>query len=198
MILSRYPIEYSRHHFLPKRGSIGPLSIQRSAVEATIHVNNTPLRIYSVHLTHLSAETRLPQVAHLMNIHKHAIHEGYPVEGDLTGKDWESGISNQDVAVNALIFGDCNFQPDSEEYNLIVGPISEYGGHITSHDGFVDAWCQCGHEKMAGQTSTVNDEPARLDYCFISSPLRQHLENCSVDTNANGSDHLPVWVELSL
>jgi endonuclease/exonuclease/phosphatase family metal-dependent hydrolase len=135
MILSRFPIEFSRHHLLPKRGSIGPLSIQRSAVEVTVRVNETPLRIYSVHLTHLSAETRLPQVTHLMNVHEHAVHEGYPVAGDVTGKDWESGISNQDTAMNALIFGDFNFQPDSEEYDQVVGPISDYGGHTRKNGG---------------------------------------------------------------
>jgi endonuclease/exonuclease/phosphatase family metal-dependent hydrolase len=198
MILSRFPIEFSRHHLLPKRGSIGPLSIQRSAVEVTVRVNETPLRIYSVHLTHLSAETRLPQVTHLMNVHEHAVHEGYPVAGDVTGKDWESGISNQDTAMNALIFGDFNFQPDSKEYDQVVGPISDYGGHITSPDGFVDAWCHCGHEKMEGHTSTVNGKPARLDYCFVSAPIRHCLEACRVDINAKGSDHLPVWVELSI
>ncbi len=198
MILSRFPIEFSRHHFLPKHGSIGPVSIQRSAIEATIRIDDALLRVYSVHFTHLSAETRLPQIANLLQIHDRALHEGYPVEGNLAGKDWENGISNQDVAADALIFGDCNFQPDSEEYNQLVGPVSPYGGHITSPARFVDAWCQCGHEKMQGHTSAVNGVPARLDYCFASSSIRHCLKKCSINIDAQGSDHLPVWVELTL
>ncbi len=196
MILSRYPIEYSRHHLLPKYGSIGPLSIQRSAIEATIRVDSLLLRIYSVHLTHLSRETRLPQIAHLLHTHHFALHHGYPIAGDLTRMDWSNGIANQDVASDALIFGDCNFEPNSEEYNQIVGPISPYGGHITSHTGFVDAWCQCGHDKMSGHTGTVSSVPARLDYCFASSAIRQNLQKCYINTAAQGSDHFPVWVEL--
>ena len=198
MILSRYPIEYSRHHLLPKHGSIGPVSIQRSAIEASIRVGSEILRIYSVHLTHLSVETRLPQIAHLLSIHRLARHQGYPIAGDITRKDWASGIVTQDVAIDALIFGDCNFQPNSAEYNQMVGPISPYGGHVTSQTGFVDAWCQCGHDKMSGATSSFAGVPARLDYCFASSSIRQNLKKCYVNTAAQGSDHFPLWVEYEL
>ena len=132
LILSRYPLETFRHHLLPKHGSIGPLSLQRSAIEATIIINGFPVRIYSVHLTHLSAATRLPQVDRILEIHRQAVHEGHAVSGNLSGMDWESGVSNQSVAEHAILFGDFNFQPDSEEYLKMVGPISDYGGHITS------------------------------------------------------------------
>ena len=50
--------------------------------------------------------------------------------------------------------------------------------------------------KFTGQTSDVNDEPARLNYCFASTLLRDRLKRCWVDTSAAGSDHLPLWVEL--
>ena len=198
LILSRYPLETFRHHLLPKHGSIGPLSLQRSAIETTIIINGFPVRVYSVHLTHLSAATRLPQVDRILEIHRQAVHEGHAVSGNLSGMDWESGVSNQSVAENAILFGDFNFQPDSEEYLKMVGPISDYGGHITSPCGFVDAWRQCGHDKFEGQTSKVNDIPARLDYAFVSSAIRHRVTGCRVDDSATGSDHLPVWVEFEL
>ena len=198
LILSRYPLETFRHHLLPKHGSIGPLSLQRSAIEATIIINGFPVRIYSVHLTHLSAATRLPQVDRILEIHRQAVHEGHAVGGNLSGMDWESGVSNQSVAEHAILFGDFNFQPDSEEYLKMVGPISDYGGHITSPCGFVDAWRQCGNDKFEGPTGEVNDIPARLDYAFVSSAIRHRVTGCRVDESATGSDHLPVWVEFEL
>ena len=196
MILSRYPIESSRHHLLPKHGSIGPLSIQRSAIEATIQIDKQALRVYSIHLTHLSAATRLPQIKKLLEIHGNALHEGHAVAGNLEGMDWQSGVDNQIIAEDTIILGDFNCQPDSLEYIAMVGPISDYGGHITSQTGFVDAWVECGNDKMDGNTSDVHDIPARLDYCFVSSTFRKKIVSCKVDQQATGSDHQPVWVEF--
>ncbi len=196
MILSRFPIEHARHHLLPKHGSLGPLSIQRSALEATVLVNGQPLRIYSIHLTHLSAETRLPQVERILEIHRQARHEGHAVSGDLRGMDWESGVPSQPVAGNALLLGDFNFVPESEEYRRFVGPPSDYGGHITSLMGFVDAWCQAGGDPSQGHTSDVKGAPARLDHCFVSAAIRHHIRTCWVDDRATGSDHFPLWVEM--
>ena len=197
-IFSKFPILSSRHHLLPKRGSIGPLSIQRSATEATIMCNEIKLRIYSLHLTHLSSETRLPQLKHLMKIHRNATTEGAPINGDLTGFDWQQGVESQDVPDNAIFLGDFNFQPDSPEYLYFVGPVNDYGGHITPATGFVDAWCQAGHEKHTGATSDVNDVPARLDYAFVSSPIRHRIKKCIVDNQAMGSDHKPLWLEMDI
>ena len=198
VILSRSPIIASRHHLLPKYGSTGPLSIQRSAIEATIQCENQMLRIYSVHLTHLSSQTRLPQIDRLLEIHQDARIEGAPVCGDLTGMDWQEGILTQNVPEHAIIMGDFNCQPDSPEYECIVGPVSDYGGHISNPMGFVDAWCETGHDKMSGATSDVNDIPARLDYCFVSAALRHNITQCHVNESAAGSDHLPLWTELDL
>ena len=69
MLLSRTPLLTVRHHLLPKYGSLGPMSLQRSALEAVIAVRGGHVRLYSVHLTHLSAETRLPQVEALLGVH---------------------------------------------------------------------------------------------------------------------------------
>lgn len=198
LILSRYPIISSRHHLLPKYGSVGPLSIQRSALEATILCGKALIRFYSVHLTHLSPQTRLPQIERLLDIHRDAILEGFPVSGNLDGFDWEDGVNDQTVPAEAIIMGDFNCQPDSEEYLKIVGPVSDYGGHIVNPAGFVDSWTHCKHDKMAGVTSDLNGIPARLDYCFVSTSLRHCITSCRVDEQAQGSDHQPVWVEIDI
>jgi len=196
LVLSRFPIISSRHHLLPKYGSTGPLSLQRSAIEATILCGKQLLRVYSIHLTHLSAQTRIPQIDRLLEIHRDATHEGFPVSGDLRGMDWEIGVGDQTVPVDAIIMGDFNLQPDSSEYLSLVGPVSDYGGHISSPARFVDAWTHCGHDKMAGFTTDVHGTPGRLDYCFVSTSLRNQIQSCRVDEQAQGSDHQPLWTEI--
>ncbi|MGR3914789.1 MAG: endonuclease/exonuclease/phosphatase family protein [Gammaproteobacteria bacterium] len=196
MLLCRQPLLTSRHHLLPKHGSAGPLSIQRSALEATARFGGRAMRFYSVHLTHLCSATRLPQVKALLKIHANAAFEGAPISGDARGGGWDAG--EQVVAADALLLGDFNFQPDSPEYELIAGPLSDYGGRITNPCGFVDAWCAAGHDINAGHTSDVNDRPARLDYCFLGGALRELISNCRIDERARGSDHFPLWTELNL
>jgi len=198
LILSRFPIISSRHHLLPKYGSIDPLSIQRSALETIIVCGGHRIRFYSLHLTHLSSQTRLPQINRLLEIHRDAIHEGFPISGNLKGLDWESGVNDQTVPADAIIMGDFNFQPDSDNYLRMVGPISDYGGYITSPAGFVDAWLESGQDKISGITSLIRGVSARLDYCFVSTSLRQQIKRCRVDEKALGSDHQPLWVEIDL
>jgi len=198
MILSKSPILFSRHHLLPKRGSTGPTSIQRSAMEATIDLGETRIRITSVHLTHLSSVTRMPQVQKLLNIHRKAVFEGAPVSGDIAVLNMPEQFDDQHVPTHAIMMGDFNAQPDSPEYSAIVGPVSDYGGRISSPDGFMDAWTAAGNDRMSGYTSDVNNIPAVLDYCFVSSSLRSHIVSCQVNNEATGSDHFPLWLQLNL
>ena len=83
MILSRLPIVSSRNHMLPKYGTLAQHSIQQGALEAVIVTERAgPIRIYSIHLSHLSAATRLPQVEALLEIHTRAPSEGGAWCGD--------------------------------------------------------------------------------------------------------------------
>ncbi|WP_423909087.1 endonuclease/exonuclease/phosphatase family protein [Candidatus Spongiihabitans sp.] len=200
MLLSRQPILTSRHHLLPKYGSTDALSIQRSTIEATVQCGTRLLRLYSVHLTHLSSATRLPQVEALLSIHRNAVFEGAPISGDLRSFDWANDVSagSQIVPDEAIMLGDFNFQPDSPEYDLLVGPSSDYGGRIANPQGFVDAWCAAGHDLGGGFTSGVNDQPVRLDYCFVSNSLQHRVHDCYVDDNAIASDHFPLCTEIDL
>ncbi len=196
LIMSRSPILRSRHLLLPKMGSVDALSIQRSTIEATIDWGNVRLRVYSVHLCHLSAASRLPQVERLLDIHRTAVHEGAPMCGDLSGMAYDSGIPDQTVPLHAIMMGDFNCQPDSTEYDHLTGPPSDYGGRVCPADGFVDAWVASGQDRTEGHTSDIRDVPAVLDYCFVSPAIRHRVRHCHVDTTASGSDHFPIWTEI--
>ena len=77
MLLSRLPIISTRNHLLPKFGAVNLHTMQRGALEAVIDLPAIgPVRIYSTHLCHLTADTRLPQVDHLLELHRSAPGEG--------------------------------------------------------------------------------------------------------------------------
>ena len=199
MLLARTPLLTVRHHLLPKYASLGPpMSLQRSALEGVIAVRDGHVRVYSIHLTHLAAETRLPQVDTLLRVHANAVREGPPVSGSGLREEWERDGMPAPMPRHAIFLGDFNMEPGSEEYERIAGPASPYGGRITNPEGFVDAWVEAGNAIDAGATAEVQGRPARLDYCFVSAGLKDRIRTVDVDADAVGSDHQPVWMEIDL
>ena len=199
MLLSRTPLLAVRHHLLPKYASLGPpMSLQRSALEGVIAIRGGHVRVYSVHLTHLAAATRLPQVDVLLRVHADAVREGPPVSGIGLHEEWTRDGMPAPMPRDAILLGDFNMEPGSEEYERIAGPSSPYGGRITNPEGFVDAWVEAGNAIDAGATAEVRGRPARLDYCFVGAGLKDRIRTVSVDTAAVGSDHQPVWMEIDI
>ncbi len=197
MLLSRTPLLWSRNHLLPKYASTGPLSLQRSALEGVVGTARGALRVYSVHLTHLSSETRLPQVRRLLGLHRDACLEGAPLAcGPGVKAEWVDEGLPGDMPRDAIVMGDFNMEPGSPEYELIVGPASPYGGRLMNPEGFVDAWVASGHAEDDGVTGDIHGRAVRLDYCFVSTALAPRLRGASIDGDACGSDHQPIWIEL--
>ena len=62
MLMSRTPILSSRSFPLPKYGTLKQHSIQQTLLEGVIDTPAGPVRVYTAHLSHLSAETRIPQI----------------------------------------------------------------------------------------------------------------------------------------
>ena len=198
MLLSRTPLLAVRHHLLPKYGNLEPMNLQRSALEGVIAVRGGHVRVYSIHLTHLSSETRLAQIETLLDAHANAVREGPPVSGSDPGGEWTRDGTPAPMPQEAILLGDFNMEPDSHEYARIVGPMSAYDGGSTNPEGFVDAWVEAGNAIDAGVTSEVQGRPARLDYCFVSAQLKDRIRAVRIDSHAVGSDHQPVWVEIDL
>jgi endonuclease/exonuclease/phosphatase family metal-dependent hydrolase len=198
MLLSRQPILSSRNHLLPKYGSLGPMSIQRSALEGVIETAGRLLRVYSLHLTHLSAETRMPQLERLLAIHERAPVEGGALSGAGLKEEWTHDGMPPALPGEAIFMGDFNMEPDSEEYARMTGPVSPYGGRITNPHGFVDAWVAAGNHEGEGVTADIDGRGVRLDYCFVSASMIDAIRAARIDDDAVGSDHQPLWVEIDL
>lgn len=202
MLLSKQPIISSRTHMLPKFGVASgakQYSLQRCAVEGVINTGAGPLRLYSIHLTHLSDETRLPQVDRILEIHAKAPAEGGAWCGGHVnpGAGWtdESEPPMPDVAV---LMGDFNFPATSPLYEKFVGPRSPEYGRMNNRAGFVDAWVASGHGEHEGVTCDSPNLTAgkRIDFCYVSTPLAKRIKKTWIDNEAKGSDHQPIWTEF--
>jgi endonuclease/exonuclease/phosphatase family metal-dependent hydrolase len=205
MLMSRTPILSSRSFPLPKYGTLKQHSIQQTLLEGVIDTPAGPVRVYTAHLSHLSAETRIPQIEALLDIIERAPAEGGAWCGGHPNPDagWTEG-EEPPMPRHAMLMGDLNFVPDSEQYDMIAGPVSPNYGRLVRRGGFLDAWVVAGHGENDRVTSPAVDNAwesgmntdSCLDYCFITVDLERHVRSVRIDNTAEASDHQPVWVEF--
>lgn len=194
MTLSRTPILASRNLLLPRRRSIAKMNFQRSALEVLIETPLGPIRFYSTHLDHRSPDERLMQVRHLAERVLAYAHEG----GGLTGVA-EMGFPEPPRPESAVLLGDFNMLAGSPEYVEVTGALDHEFGSALVADKFVDAAAHLGTELDTCVNADHPDDASRhkrIDYAFVTADLVDRLKSCHVDTDAVGSDHRPVWVEL--
>lgn len=199
MILSRWPILWTRRHLLPKQQLRGLFTIQRGIVEAVIDTPVRPMRVYSTHLCHLSATTRARQVAAILAIHDARFREG-PVA---TGPHPDPGFNEEPrfdaTPEDAIVMGDMNFTPESAEYRAFHGEEGERAGDIVHQHRFVDAWSVV--ESGAASPTFYRDFDAktgvRIDHCFVTASLADRVEQVHVDKDCDASDHQPLHVEIA-
>jgi endonuclease/exonuclease/phosphatase family metal-dependent hydrolase len=193
MVLSRWPIISSRNLLLPRTRRLNRGNLQRSALEALIMAPDEALRVYSVHLDHVSLEERMLQISHL----KERVF-AYPMEGGaLTGAP-EFGFPEPPCPEAFVLMGDFNMVQGSPEYVLMTGAIDDAEGRqIVAHHP-VDAFT-IGEPLPDGAVSWVDgNKPERLiDYAFLHASLAGRVVKTWIDSDAHGSDHLPVWLEMN-
>ena len=196
MIMSRFPILSSRNFPLPKFGTLTQHSIQQGILEAVIDLGKGPIRFYSVNLSHLCSETRLPQVEAMHEIFRKAPSEGGAWCGGHPDPDagWTEG-NLPPMPHEMILLGDMNFDNKSPEYTHLTGPFTRKYGRLYNLEGLIDAWVASGKNENEG--STYPGGP-RIDHCFMSSSLRDKIKSVWVDESAKGSDHWPLWIEMNL
>jgi len=194
MILSRFPILSVRNLLLPRTRTWDKLNLQRSAVESLIMTPNGPLRVYSVHLDHRASDERVAQVKFLKD---RAL--SYGLEGGaLTGAS-EFGLPELPHTDDFVLLGDFNMTPESPEYITMCGTRDATMGRTVKFAYPVDALKQMG--KVSANSVSWIDEKGEipntlLDHIFVNAGLVPRLADGGIMTDAKGSDHLPVWVEL--
>lgn len=119
MVISRWPILWSRVHLLPLAAMIDPINTQTCALEACIAAPSGPLRMVSVHLAHVGVTERLVQIAAL----KAALVPVGPWSGtdDEPARNWTEGQAEPPCPAEMLWLGDFNSEPGSAEHRAIVG-----------------------------------------------------------------------------
>lgn len=194
MVLSRWPIVYSRMHSLPRPVDENvpdrKTDLPRCALEAVIEVPGQPLRVISVHLSHQSRLQRLSQVAMLRSLLK-----GLPGECPLwqqsrpAGDPWFEDRQVPAVKIPTLLAGDFNFQPGDPEYAAI----------LDASDGFrvTDAWTASGTQGGRAKTCVESDGSLTvLDYVFTTGELAATVTGAIVRSDWQGSDHFPVVIDF--
>ncbi|MER8545253.1 endonuclease/exonuclease/phosphatase family protein [Mesorhizobium sp. M0684] len=198
MVLSRTPIHLSRNLLLPRSRSVEAMNFQRGALEALIETPLGPIRFYSTHLDHRSPVERLSQIRFLRQRLLN-----YPLEGGGLSGVAEVGLPDLPCPEAFVVMGDFNMLAGSPEHVELAGqPDHEFGMPVTA-DLAIDAATRLGaagadlvtwvDPKRPGDTSRYK----RIDYVFTSASLAKSLRRLWVDRQAAGSDHLPVWLEMT-
>lgn len=221
MLLSRWPIRSSRSIVFPKLGTVDKFSMDTGALECVIDTTSGPLRVYSVHLSAISSRDRLIQLDHLLQFHRNAHINGGAWTGkyavtdrtkDKTSYDqnWSNDEAQPSMPRETIMMGDFNCQPDSDEYEKMVGSIDTCRGRVGHLDSFIDGWiaakirlgscftwCPDPVDSVLNGESIHRSGGLRLDYCFVDPHLSQKIKESWTDRDAKGSDHRPIWIKLN-
>jgi endonuclease/exonuclease/phosphatase family metal-dependent hydrolase len=195
MIFSRWPILSTRTILLPRTRTLDKLNLQRGATEAVIATPKGAIRVYSTHLDHVHRDERIAQIRYLKDRA-----QLYGFEGGAISGAHEFGLAELPAPEDYVLMGDFNMVPESPEYDEMAGSVDALYGRQIRATHPVDALAGLGKRHAASYSWIDPKNHADrlfLDYCFLSHGLVERLTDAWVDETAFGSDHLPVWFELS-
>lgn len=191
MMLSRLPVLGVWRHLLDWPADTESVGMQRVAIEAVIDAPGGPLRVMTTHLEYYSRPQRAAQVDHLRALHAlacaHCNDRGQPRH---VGSPFEARLR----PTRALLCGDFNFLPESDEYRHLQIPIE-------GAPAWRDAWTLLHADTPHPHTNGVHDRvqwptPHTCDFVFVTEDLAPQLVSLRVDSVSDASDHQPVIIEL--
>lgn len=195
LILSRWPILWSRTHLLPLSPMITPINTQTCALEAVIATPTGPLRLFNLHLAHVGRPERLAQIVLLQTLSQQTCGPWSGTD-DEPARNWTESLPEPPCPAAQLWLGDFNMEPGSPEYLAIVGETPYHPGALYRGQ-MVDAVAHLGarlhtHEKtIAGRLRL-----RQLDHIFSSAELAPRLR-AAWSTPDIASDHFPLWLDMA-
>jgi len=206
LTLSRWPIVSVRSFPLSKRPVYGQVNDASILLETVLQREGEAIRVYNTHLNYLSARQRLIQAKEVLAVIQDAPAQGGAVVGpsvgdDQFGADWMVLQRHEVPGMPrpALLMGDFNMRTNSPEYDVLVGPADPFYGRLYEEDLFADALTVAGLPEDQGITHPEADKTGlkRIDHIFMTIDFIPRVKRAWIDNEANGSDHQPVWLELT-
>lgn len=193
MILSRLPVGPVYRHLLTWPADPATKTMRRIALEASIETPSGTVRVVTTHLEYYSAKQRHAQVEHLRVLHREAVsHADHPGIGKLTDGPFYQPKRGRP----AILVGDFNCRPASEEYACLLLPFDD------ATPAFRDAWQVLhpaqSHPATVGLYDKVQwpDDPFTCDFAFVSDDLTGRLRDIRVDQETDASDHQPLMLDI--
>jgi endonuclease/exonuclease/phosphatase family metal-dependent hydrolase len=202
MVLSRWPIQSTRLHPLPKQDTGEVFNMATGMAETVIAAPGQALRVCNIHLGHLNTRERLDQIARLRAVVQAAAREGGVWNGREPGAPhWHSEGPPPARPEATILLGDFNAMPGTAEYSALLAPADPGSNGQKGAGLLVDAWAAAGNPEAGGITFRADPRQGvfvdmRIDYCFLDPSLAPRIRRCWTDGEAIGSDHQPVWLEI--
>lgn len=193
LLLSRLPLGQVYRHLLPYPADPSVPSMQRGCIEAVVMSASGPVRVLTTHLEYYSAPQRRAQIGALRALQQEAYSHADNGVGD--GDEANPVFATWPRPQSAVVCGDFNCEPASDDYALMAQPASVRGA------GWLDAWPLArGREAHAATVGLHNAEWPDRGYCcdffWVSEDLAHRVASVAVNAETAASDHQPVLLTL--
>ena len=168
--------------------------MSRQTTELVIPTSSGAIRVMNTHLEFFSEKQQLSQVHRIRELHEEACTQFSEPGLDLPNTPFE----RVDRPEKMVICGDFNFTPDSICYQRMTAAFPK------KIPDLIDAWNMLHPVKSRTPTCGVFDHnqwkngPHCRDYFFLSENLIQQIQEVSVNSKTNASDHQPICLTLNV